>query len=144
MNFKVFDKVEPDEKAAVIDALVAYNDSKAPKENYDAIERFLKDEAGKVVGGIIGNTHWGWLFIKQFWVDESLRGKGVGTKLIRLIESGAMDRGCEWAWLDTFDFQALSFYEKLGYEVLSTLDDFPLGHKRIFLKKKLARTEDIA
>lgn len=58
--------------------------------------------------------------------------------LMQLVESAAVERGCEWAWLDTFDFQALPFYKKLGFEVFSKLDDFPKGHQRIFLKKKIA------
>ena len=29
------------------------------------------------------------------------------------------------------------FYEGRGYEVFGTLDDYPKGHKKFFLKKKL-------
>jgi hypothetical protein len=29
------------------------------------------------------------------------------------------------------------FYERRGYEVFGTLDDYPKGHKKFFLKKKL-------
>ena len=138
MNWKIYNEVSLAEKEAVIDALVSYNDSKAPKEEYREVERYLKNSDGEVMGGVIGYTHWGWLFIKQLWVDESIRRKGAGALLMNSIESAAVGRGCERVWLDTFDFQALPFYESLGFEIFSTLDDFPRGHKRIFLKKELA------
>lgn len=138
MKWKVFDKVSSTERQSVIDSLVAYNDAKGPREEYEEIERYIKNGNGDIVGGIIGNTHWGWLFIKQLWVHERIRGQGAGSMLMQLVESAAVERGCEWAWLDTFDFQALPFYKKLGFEVFSKLDDFPKGHQRIFLKKKIA------
>ncbi len=50
----------------------------------------------------------------------------------------AARRGCRYAWLDAFSFQARGFYEKLGYTVLGTLEDSPPGHSRYFLKKNLA------
>jgi hypothetical protein len=40
--------------------------------------------------------------------------------------------------LDTFSFQARGFYEKLGYCVFGTLDDYPPGHSRFYLTKRLA------
>jgi len=136
-NLTIVESVSEAEKEAVIDALVAFNDSKAPKENWKGIERYLRSKEGKVVGGAIGYTHWDWLFVKQLWVDEAIRGNGAGKTLMSLLETGAKNRGCDWVWLDTFDFQALPFYKKLGFNVFAELDDFPMGHKRIFLKKKI-------
>ena len=45
-------------------------------------------------------------------------------------------RGCRHAYLDTFDFQALGFYQKLGYELFGHLDDYPPGHTKYFLQKR--------
>ena len=36
-----------------------------------------------------------------------------------------------------FVFQAPKFYQHLGYKVFEELEDFPLGHRRFFLKKSL-------
>ena len=49
----------------------------------------------------------------------------------------AVERGCHSVWVDTFSFQAPGFYPKLGYKVFGELD-YPPGHKRIFLQKRLA------
>ncbi len=52
-------------------------------------------------------------------------------------EDYARMRGCHSAHLDTHTWQARPFYEKRGYEVFATLDDFPPGHQKFFLRKKL-------
>jgi ribosomal protein S18 acetylase RimI-like enzyme len=50
-------------------------------------------------------------------------------------EQEAKARGCRGVWLDTYSFQARGFYERLGYAVFGTLDDYPPGQSRIFLHK---------
>jgi len=39
--------------------------------------------------------------------------------------------------VDTLSFQALAFYQKQGYIVFGTLDQYPGEHKQYFLKKQL-------
>jgi hypothetical protein len=36
-----------------------------------------------------------------------------------------MERGHSGVWVDTFEFQAPGFYQKLGYEVFGVLPDHP-------------------
>ncbi|HET8726474.1 MAG TPA: GNAT family N-acetyltransferase [Alphaproteobacteria bacterium] len=98
-----------------------------------------KDADGRVLGGLRGYTGWGWLYVEHLWVSEALRGSGVGSELLHRAEEEATLRGCRAVWLDTFSFQARRFYEKLGYTVFGTLDDFPAdrGHSRHFLQKRL-------
>jgi len=66
-----------------------------------------------------------------------VRGKDWGSRLMDNAEAYARERGCHSVLLDTHSFQARPFYEGRGYEVFGTLDDFPKGHKRFYLKKKL-------
>jgi hypothetical protein len=54
-----------------------------------------------------------------------------------MAEDEGRRRGCKYAYLDTLSFQARPFYEKHGWEVFATQDDYPLGHTRWFLKKTL-------
>ena len=100
---------------------------------------FLRDDTGALVGGASGYVNWNWLFINLVWLSTAVRGDGHGRRVILALEQAARERGCTHAHLDTFSFQARPFYEKLGYEVFSTLDDYPLGHRRFFLKKALTR-----
>jgi hypothetical protein len=56
------------------------------------------------------------------------------------MEVEAILRGCHSAFLDTFSYQARPFYEKLGYEVFGTLNDYPRGHQRFYMQKRLGGT----
>jgi GNAT superfamily N-acetyltransferase len=130
------DDPEQDDVQRLISSLVAWNSTVAPPENHRKLAVFAYD-ADELVGGAAGYTHWGWLFVSHLWVVDELRGDGLGSRLMREIESAAVRRGAEMAHLDTYDFQALLFYERLGYEQFAALEDYPPGHSRHFLKKHL-------
>jgi len=102
-----------------------------------SIRIFLKDGAGSIRGGTDGLVFGKWLYVKLLWVDVTLRGHGHGTHLLRRLEEEARRLGCRNAHLDTYSFEARPFYEKNGYEVFATLDDFPPGHRKHFLRKAL-------
>ena len=97
----------------------------------------LRSPDQELVGGIIGETHWDWFYINLMFIKEDLRGCGYGHRLLTLAEEEARKRGARNAYLDTFSFQAPDFYKKHGYEIFGTLQDFPAGHQRFYLKKQL-------
>lgn len=97
---------------------------------------FVKDE-GRIVAGICGSTWGGGLEIRQFWVEESRRKEGLGSRLLRAAEREARQRGCEQIILMTFTFQAPRFYARHGFEVIAAVDDHPRGHKNLLLRKRL-------
>ncbi len=105
--------------------------------NHRSLTILVRDGQGRVLGGLIGTTVWGWLQVAQLWVDQQIRGDGYGMALMRAGEAEAQRRGCHHALLDTFDFQAREFYERLGYEVFGEVRDFPRGHTRFFMQKPL-------
>lgn len=70
-------------------------------------------------------------------MPEQARGQGMGTKLMHMAEDLAREKNCIGVWLDTFDFQAPGFYQKLGYSELDQIVDYPPGHKRFFFQKRL-------
>jgi len=101
-------------------------------------ERFcllLRDGEGSLVGGLDGVIGWAWLFVDSLWVHEELRGCGFGRELLARAERFAATRGCHSAWLDTF--QARGFYERFGYAVFASLEDYPPGQTKYFLRKRL-------
>jgi len=116
--------------------LMNFNNQHAEPEHYQRLVLFVRDNSENTVGGLLGYTHWRWLFVQNLWVAESIRGLGYGRKLIQLAEYEAQMRGCEHAYLDTFDFQARGFYEKLGYELFGQLEGYPPGHTKYFLQKR--------
>ncbi len=98
---------------------------------------FVLREDDVVVGGVIGAIYWDWLYINLMWIREDLRSKGYGQRLLAQAEEEARKRGAKNSYLDTFSFQAPDFYKKQGYEIFGELHDFPIGHQRYFLKKRL-------
>lgn len=99
---------------------------------------FLVRERDRIVAGICGNTWGDTCEVRQFWVEESQRGRRLGTRLLEAAEQEARRRGCTQMVLMTFSFQAPSFYERHGFEVLATVEDHPRGHRNLLMRKRLA------
>ena len=107
-----------------------------------SIRIFIRDRQGTVVGGIVTDLFGGWAYISLLWIDEPLRNKGLGTRLVIMLEQEALRLGCTHAHLDTYSFEARPFYGKLGYELFATLEEYPPGHCKYLLKKTLGREYD--
>jgi len=98
---------------------------------------FVVREGDRIVAGICGNTWGGTCELRQFWVEESQRNRGLGTKLFEAAEHEARRRGCTQIVLMTFSFQAPAFYENHDFEVVATIDDLPCGHRNVLMRKRL-------
>ena len=90
---------------------------------------------GTLLGGLLGRTSFRRLFIELLFVPESLRGQGVGRKLLAQAETEAKARGCLGLWLDTFSADAHRFYLRNGLKVFGQIEDYPPGNTRYFLSK---------
>jgi GNAT superfamily N-acetyltransferase len=128
--------VSPEDEATVVRGLLAFNESWIGPSNEKPVKLVARDDQG-IVGGLIGHTRWSWLYVAKLWVHERARGHGVGTRLLSAAEDIARSRGCTDASLDTFEYQARPFYEKLGYELFGTLDGYPPGYRQFYLRKSL-------
>ena len=97
----------------------------------------LRDDEGGLIGGIYGHTWSGWLDIRVLWIREDQRGRGLGGQLLAAAEAEAIARGCHTAILETHSFQAPAFYQHRGFTIYATLEGYPSGHSKHFLKKSL-------
>jgi ribosomal protein S18 acetylase RimI-like enzyme len=111
--------------------------SNVPPRDVRPLSVVARSDGTSVVGAVLGRTVWGWLHVSELWVAERYRRKGIGRSLMTAAERAAVERGCHAAYLDTFDFQGVSFYELLGYSRIGALENFPSGHTRFFLQKRL-------
>ena len=121
----------------IINGLDNYNIAATGTPNYFPVNFVLRGEHGDVLGGALGQVWGGWLQVTHLWVAETVRGQGHGRRLMKAAESHARSRGAIGATLETHSFQARPFYERLGYEVFGTLDGYPHGHAKYFLRKAL-------
>lgn len=90
-----------------------------------------------MVGGIVFTIFGEWLDIDFFWVDKEERGKGIGKDILSRAEAFAKNKGCKKAALNTFDFQAMPFYKKNGYEIMYKQDKYPVSSTKYYMEKKL-------
>jgi ribosomal protein S18 acetylase RimI-like enzyme len=121
----------------ITEGLSLYNVARTGQDHWRPLRLFVRDTKGYIRGGLLGDIWGGWLHITILWIEESLRGSGLGRSLMETAEAEARDDGCRYVHLDSHSFQAPDFYKKLGYEEFGRLKDSPLGHEQVFLWKRL-------
>jgi len=97
----------------------------------------LRGQSGRLLGGLMGLTHGKWLYVEFVWVDESVRGRGYGRRLLVAAEREAIGRGCGRANLDTATSPADGFFRRCGYSVCGELRDYLPGQHRYWMYKTL-------
>ena len=105
--------------------------------NYDEFCFAAEDGEGKTVGVITGRAYYNEVHIGDLIVDESYRGTGLGSRLVRAAEDAYRGKGYDVVTLTTFGFQAPEFYKKLGYEVEFIRESRDPKLNKYFLKKNL-------
>ena len=145
-NYEITFSAAPSDEdlQALQKGIEAFTENHIGEDDRRELAFFLKDDQGTVFGGVKGSYgNYGWLWIDTLWVSEELRGKGYGTKLMTRIENEAMSNGCTNAYLNSFSFQAVEFYKKIGYSVFGEMKDFPVGHSVNSLSKQLGALCDL-
>lgn len=123
-----------DQIAAV---LVRYNETQVGPHERRPLSIVLRDPAtNTIVGGLVGRSALGLLFIDLLALPIDLRGRGLGARLLRMAEEEGRKRGCRAVALNSASFQAPDFYQRHGYRVLGEVEGDP-GIKRIFMAKEL-------
>jgi len=134
-------EVDPDPsdelRNAILGPLKEFNSFNGYPPDAKPVAIVLRDEVRGIIGGLWGRTGYAWLFIEFLIVDDALRGRNFGARLMRAAEELAVERECVGAWLTTFPFQARGFYEKLGYSVFAELENSPGDNVRLFMRKRL-------
>ena len=135
IELEITDRPSAEETDLVFRQLVGFNEAQTGPACARELA-VLARGGNELVAGLLGFTHWNWLHIRYLWVAETFRHQGFGRRLVLAAEQEARLRGCKHAHLDTFSFQAVPFYERLGYSVFGRLEDYPPGHTKVFLQKR--------
>lgn len=93
---------------------------------------------GKVLGGMLGRTSLGLLFIDLVFLPEELRGRSVGSRMLSMAEEEGWCRGCRTGVLYTISFQAPGFYERHGWREFGRIPCDPPGTSRVFMTKDIS------
>jgi GNAT superfamily N-acetyltransferase len=134
----VTDVIDADVERAIGGGLNEFNDVVTGINDRRPLAVMIKDPmTGAVVGGAIGRSSLGLLFLDLFFLPERLRGSGLGTEVLQAFEEEGRQRGCRSAVLYTISFQAPGFYERNGWRRFGEIPCHPPGTSRIFMTKEL-------
>lgn len=134
----VWDESPTDLKAELAVRLKECNERHAGPCRSELVAISIRNESGQLLAGLSGEVFWNALYVDMLWVDERHRRQHHGRSLLKSAEDVARRRGCDIAYMSTFDFQAPSFYATLGYRVFGELAGVPRGSKRVWLWKALS------
>ncbi len=89
---------------------------RAPAAAYDRF--WVVESDGEVSGCIACDSEGDYVELKKMYLDASVRGRGLATKLVALVENHARALGISRieCWSDTRFETAHAVYEHLGYE----------------------------
>ena len=121
----------------VVDNLDNHNVAATGLSTWYPVGFFLKNARGEWLGGLLG-LWGGWLQSESSGWTRLRAARGNGTRLLQAVEKYGVERGCIAAPLETHSFQARPFYENGGYQTFGMLKDYPPGHAKFFMQKRLA------
>ena len=130
----------PGDKAETVieTGLADYNRSQAGYTNARPLAVLVRDpQSGDILGGLLGRTTLGLLFVDLVHLPDVLRGYGLGARVLAMAEEEARRRGCTAATLFTIHFQAPGFYARHGWREVGRIECDPPGHTRICMSKRL-------
>ena len=137
MKLELDEHPSADDFRFVVDGVRNFNREQTGNERPRAVAWFLRAEDGQIVGGVHANLWGRSAHIDALWVDDELRGQGHGAQLMKAIENYAAAHGYPLVYLETASFQALPFYQSLGYQIFGELKEITEGHSLYFLQKEI-------
>ena len=137
LSMEEVSRVAEDPFAALNAMLSHYNVGHVGPANHVPLWLFARDAAGKVQGGVRGQTYWSWCTIDVLAVAEPYRRQGIGSCLLAKAEEIARARACVGIRLDTTSFQAPHFYTRRGFTEFGRIEGYPPGHTRLWFMKRL-------
>jgi len=141
ITYETHDYEPPDETPIVDNGLGEANHAAAPIDAVAPLTCFARDDAGAVIGGVVGRT-WGECGeLQKLWIAPTHRQHGIGARLVKLFEARAKQRGCRMFYLTTFSFQAPAFYKALGYLPAHEIRGFPAGIVKYLMVRTVASDE---
>jgi ribosomal protein S18 acetylase RimI-like enzyme len=107
----------PDDVEAITKGVAEYDKRSGLLSGCEPFVFCLRKE-DELMGGCHGTMYYNHqLHTDSLWVDEQLRHQGYGTKLMESVEKLAREKGISLLTVFTTSWQALAFYQKLGYYI---------------------------
>jgi GNAT superfamily N-acetyltransferase len=98
---------------------------------------FGRGDDGRIVAGVSAIVWGGCCELQAMWVDESLRNRGLAHALVARAEAEARRRGCALVAFHAYDLLVGRLYERLGYEAVGVIENYPPGSAARWYRKAL-------
>lgn len=135
-DYVVDNSPSPSDDKIIRDGIVNFN-SQIIHDKATHFSVFVKENA-RIIGGALIWEHSDALYIDVIWCDENYRKKGIGSKILTMIDDEAANKDLSKIFVDTYAFQAQDFYKKHGFYCIGTIPQYLLGHDRMFMRKDIA------
>lgn len=89
------------------------------------------------LGVCVCQLFWGNLHIKFLIINKEHRGRGFAKSLMEHAFNFGKKNGCNFAFVETMSFQALGFYQKLGFDIEYKRGGYAAGTSLYFLRRDL-------
>ena len=95
-------------------------------------------ENNTFMGCVAMQMYWGQLHIIYLYVEEGYRDQGLGSTLLNHAITIAKERGCDFLFLETMNFEAPLYYQKFGFEVNFIRHGYTKGTSLYYLSKNIS------
>jgi GNAT superfamily N-acetyltransferase len=136
-TIRMLDRADPVAVQHLRDGLSSFNVAATGIDDARELFAELRERDGRLYAGVDGWSWAGTCWIELLWVRDDKRGGGIGTALMRAVETEARYRGCTQIALMTHSFQAPSFYRQHGFEQVGAVEDYPRGYSDLLLRRRL-------
>jgi len=123
--------------ATLVERIYEFNSEATGYTDGKLLGGCVRADSGELIAGFSGHTWGGVCVITHFWVDRQYRGRGMGQTVLQSAEAEARQRNCAHLILASHSFQAPRFYERLGYQRICTVEDWPVAHSNTVYRKPL-------
>ena len=94
-----------------------------PQRKQDKYSYVFEDN-GEVIGYVAGFTNYKWFVLTDMWTKREYRRQGLGSKLLLFLEEQIKVAGVRHMYTWTMGRDNAQYYESLGYECFTVLEDF--------------------
>lgn len=127
----------PQIEAFLAERIYEYNAGATGRDDGESFTAVRENSSGDIEAGISGYTWCGCCYIAYLWVAETVRGRGIGSELVRAVEQHARAKACQVILVATHSFQAPEFYVRMGFERVASIPDHPVGYASFFYAKSI-------
>jgi len=79
----------------------------------------LRDNASRIVGGVIADIEYGALLIRRIWVNQDWSRAGWGKRLLARVEQEAREKELLFISAESMDWEDLLLFQENGYYIES-------------------------